>query len=514
MRRLIGLRGRVILFVSCLVVAIIAINAAITLRTEKKERENQLIEQGRLFAKLTATDVARTYGSLSWKPQGESKSDFDMQMSKFFSYYPDLTRLSIISESGIVLYDSQSGPEDGKNPKHTSDPEIMERLPLKEMDVRPLMGPDGQKYMDILAPVTETGGPQFLKVRYVISYQSLNKRLSGIRNEFLLLAGFFILAGVLAAAVFSAKLTGPILRLREGAGEIARGNLDHTVEVERKDEIGELGRSFNLMALSLREHRKSLEEANLSLLSANEELKLLQKELIRSERMAAVGELAAGLSHEIDNPIGVILGFAELLLEDMREDDPGREDLMRILDESKRCKRIVRGLLDFSRPPVLGVVPTSVADVLRRTVESAKAQRLFKKVDISLDLPDGAPEVMADPDRIKQVFMNLMLNAAQAMPDGGEIAVHMEHDAPGDAVKVSFEDTGPGIDPENLGKIFDPFFTTKRPGEGTGLGLAICVRLMEEHGGKVEAGSEPGKGSTFIVTLPVKGRLEANSKNP
>src|SRR5512143_787642 len=224
--------------------------------------------------------------------------------------------------------------------------------------------------------------------------------------------------------------------------------------------------------------------------------------------MAAVGQLAAGLSHEIDNPIGVILGFAELLLEDMPHDDPRREDLMTIVDESKRCKRIVRGLLDFSRPPALGVVPTDVADVVRRTVESARSQRLFRRVRLRLDLDDGAPEIIADPDRLKQVFMNLLLNAVQSMPEGGEIEVRSRYHEEDGRLTVAFRDNGPGILPEHMDKVFDPFFTTKRPGEGTGLGLAICVRLLEEQGGSVGVESEPGKGATFTVTLPISKGLE------
>ncbi|HLB25742.1 MAG TPA: ATP-binding protein [Nitrospirota bacterium] len=499
----VGLRGKVLLFVSCLIAAVIAINAVITLITERKEREMQLMEQGRLFARLTATDVVRSYGSLSWQG-GPARAEPAQQMARFFSYYPDLTRLSIISESGVVLYDS-ANPGFGQNPVHTDDPDLVKRLGIRGMDVRTSKDADGQKYMDILAPVDEAGGPQFLKVRYVISYRSLEERLSAIRMEFLLLACFSILAGILAATVLSAKLIRPVLKLRQGAGEIARGNLDYAVDISAKDEIGELGRSFNLMALSLKEHRKSLEEANKNLMAANEELKVLQKELIRSERMAAVGELAAGLSHEIDNPIGVILGFAELLLEDMPQDDPRREDVTTILEESKRCKRIVRGLLDFSRPPVLGVAPTDVNDVIRRTVEAAFSQRLFKKVKVKMDLAQGTPEVMADPDRLKQVFMNLMINAAQSMPEGGDVHVRSAYHPEEEAVKVSVKDSGPGIPADNIGRVFDPFFTTKKPGEGTGLGLAICVRLLEEQGGSIAALSEPGQGATFIVTLPIKG---------
>jgi len=509
--RSIGLRAKVGLFVGCLVVAIIAINAVITLRTERYERERQLLEQGKLFARLTVTDVARAYGSTPRVPGGSGEAGLSFRMERFFRDYPDLVRLTILSEGGRILYDSVSGgPEEGKV-VHTHDPELISRLSVSSMDVRESVGEGGERLMDILVPVGESG-PQFIKVRYLISYRSMEKRLADIRDEFLLLAGFFILAGIVVASVFSARLTSPVLKLKEGAGEIARGNLDHEVEASGSDEIAELGRSFNLMARSLKEHRLSLERANRNLISANEELQRLQKELIRSERMAAVGQLAAGLSHEIDNPIGIILGFAELMYEDFPEGDPRREDLATIIEESRRCKRIVRGLLDFSRPPALGVVPTDVNDVVSDTVQAAISQRMFKGITVELSLADSMPRIPADPDRLRQVFMNLLLNAAQAMPEGGRVDVLTDYDKNVSAVRVVLADNGPGIPPEDIDRVFEPFFTTKRPGEGTGLGLAICQRLLEEQGGTIGVESRQGEGARFTVTLPLgreRGRADA-----
>lgn len=499
----IGLRAKVALFVSCLIVAVITINAVITLRTERSEREHQLLEQGKLFARLTVTDVARAYGSLPMGMYGGYAGGLAGRMDKFFGYYPDLTRLMILASDGRVLYDS-GAVRGGGQVYHTDDAGLKKRLKLNVTDVRAIEAADGSRYMDILSPVSE-GGPQFIKVRYIISYSSMDKRLSSIRLEFILLAAFFIIAGILAAGVFSARLTSPILKLKDVAGEIARGNLEQAVDVSGADEISELGRSFNIMALSLKEHRRSLELANRNLIAANEELQHLQDELIRSERMAAVGQLAAGLSHEIDNPIGIILGFAELLAADMPDDDPRREDLLTIINESRRCKRIVRGLLDFSRPPVLGIIPTDINEVVTATAEAAGSQRLFKGVRIRTALEDGLPVLTADPDRLRQVFMNLLINAAQAMHGEGAIDVTTLYDADARAVRITFADTGPGVPPPDMDRVFEPFYTTKRPGEGTGLGLAICVRLLEEQGGSIDVSERPGGGARFVVSLPVEG---------
>jgi two-component system NtrC family sensor kinase len=143
--------------------------------------------------------------------------------------------------------------------------------------------------------------------------------------------------------------------------------------------------------------------------------------------------------------------------------------------------------------------------VIRRTVDAARSQRIFRTVEVALNLSPDIPEITADPDRLRQVFMNLLLNAVQAMPEGGKIVVSTEFDKDGGLIKATFRDTGTGIPREEQEKVFEPFFTTKRPGEGTGLGLAICARLLEEHGGTVEVSSEPGKGSLFTVTLPIAG---------
>jgi len=493
----IGLRAKVAVLVSCLLAAVIAINAFMTIHTERRELERQLREQGALFARLTSTDVVRTFGSIGVVPEVLEK-----RMSRFFEYYPDLVRLMIISESGRVLYDSAAHPVSEPTAPSTDDPELLRRMKLKGQDVREYTEPDGSIYMDILMPPANEG-PRFIKVRYIISYESLEKRLGDIRADFVKTAGVFIVLGILVAVVFSTKMTGPILRMKDGAVGIAAGNLDQSVEVSGTDELAELGRSFNMMARSLKQHRESLEKANRDLVEANDGLRRLQDELVRSERMAAVGQLAAGLSHEIDNPIGVILGFAEILHDELPEDDPRREDLATIIAESRRCKRIVRGLLDFSRPPSLGMSETDVNDLIRRTVETARAQRVFRDVELSVRTDVRTPVMTADGDRLRQVFMNLLLNAAQAMPDGGMLDISTVYDDAAGMVEVSFEDTGAGIKPSDMEHIFEPFFTTKRPGEGTGLGLAICRRLIEEQGGSISAHSEPGKGSVFTVTLRV-----------
>jgi two-component system, NtrC family, sensor kinase len=231
------------------------------------------------------------------------------------------------------------------------------------------------------------------------------------------------------------------------------------------------------------------------------ELQAAQQQLIQAEKLASIGRLAAGVAHEINNPIGVMLGFTQVLLRKTPEDSSLYKPLATMEREGLRCKEIVQGLLDFARQnkPRLGRV--CLNDVIEAAAElmphhtHSDLVRVVKKYDPSL------PPVLGDEYKLQQVFLNLLINAYQAMPDGGEL--HISSLAADGQVCATISDTGMGIPAEHLGRIFDPFFTTKDVGEGTGLGLSISYGLIEQHGGTIEVESGPGEGATFIVRLPV-----------
>lgn len=230
----------------------------------------------------------------------------------------------------------------------------------------------------------------------------------------------------------------------------------------------------------------------------------LQQELIQQEKMAAIGMLAGGVAHEINNPLGGILAFTQLLMRDFTAGDSVRNDLEEIERAALRCKKIVADLLDFSRmttgrekgPVALGGLLERVFGFLRRELSSHNI-RLETAID-----PQLAP-AQGDGNRLQQVFLNLLTNAVQAMHKGGLIAVTARNETEQDFVVVEVRDTGLGIKKENLYKIFDPFFTTKEPGQGTGLGLSITYRIVREHGGTITASSKEGEGTTFRVRLPM-----------
>lgn len=240
--------------------------------------------------------------------------------------------------------------------------------------------------------------------------------------------------------------------------------------------------------------------------------KNLEQQIIQTEKLATIGQLAAGIAHEIGTPLNIISGNAEFVLLDMKESDPGHQELITIIEQTRRMSTLMRQLLDFARPKVLSLQPTDINGVLTDVLNFTRVQ--FKKGDIEIGtrLEEGIPKVYGDPALLYQVFLNIVVNAFQAMTKGGTLMIRTGADGGKESHKrvvIEIADTGEGIRPENLQKIFTPFFTTKEPGKGTGLGLAVTRRIVEEHSGTIELKSELGKGTTFTIRFDA---FEQNKK--
>ncbi|MBS3919194.1 MAG: PAS domain S-box protein [Deltaproteobacteria bacterium] len=231
-------------------------------------------------------------------------------------------------------------------------------------------------------------------------------------------------------------------------------------------------------------------------------------QLVSSEKMASLGKLAAGIAHEINNPLGGILIYSSLMLEDLPEEDPKRGDLARIVQEAGRCKEIVKGLLEFARQTEPKREPTDINRAINDGLFFLVNQALFHNIRIVKELDPFLPFVRGNSGQLKQVFMNIIVNAAEAMHGNGTLTIRTSVSADRKTVWIGFTDTGEGIPEENLSRIFDPFFTTKDVGKGTGLGLATSFGIIEEHGGKISVNSKVGEGATFAIELPV--HLENN----
>ncbi len=227
----------------------------------------------------------------------------------------------------------------------------------------------------------------------------------------------------------------------------------------------------------------------------------MQARVAQAERLASVGMLAAGVAHEINNPLGGILALSSLAVEDMQPDDPARPNLEEVVRQTERCRDIVKGLLEFSRQSKAGTEMVDVNQVLDGTLGLIGGQATFFNVEIIKDRDPALPRITADRSQLQQVFTNLLVNAAQAMDERGTITLTTRYSASDGHVEVTVSDTGRGIPAEYIDRIFDPFFTTKESGKGTGLGLSIVYGIITQHGGTIAVRSRPG-GTTVTIRFP------------
>ena len=335
-------------------------------------------------------------------------------------------------------------------------------------------------------------------VRYVV-LSSVEKRLSSFERTRAMLFALSALGIVVSAAVvwfFVRRITHPLIELRDNAEAVGRGDFSRRIERFSNDECGELAQAFNRMTTSLQTSRAELERAM-------QQVRPTQEQLIQSEKLSAVGQFVAGVAHELNNPLTAVVGFSELL-QSMSSDEKMRVHLDRIAKSAHRCHKIVHSLLSFARQhaPERRLVELRV--VIEEVLEIMSYDLRTSNVTVVREFAPDLPQVMADPHQLQQVFVNILGNARQAMETfqrEGRIAVRTRR--VNGTVVIEFQDNGPGIKPGHLARIFDPFFTTKPVGKGTGLGLSLCYGIIQEHGGKIFARSEPGQGATFVIELPV-----------
>jgi two-component system NtrC family sensor kinase len=337
---------------------------------------------------------------------------------------------------------------------------------------------------------------------------------NGVISSFFAIAtlGFAL---VIAVTYWATQgLTRPIRQMVEATRSIAAGRFDHEVAATAGGEIGVLAQSFNGMQKSLREMHEDLEEAARTLedkvRARSEELVKMQARVAQSERLASIGQLAAGVAHEINNPLGGVLALTSLTLEDLPPDDPNRENLEEVVRQTRRCSEIVKHLLEFSRQHAVSAEEVDVNEVLEKTLALLERQSIFFNIAVEKRLAPDLPRIMADRSQLQQVLMNILMNAVQAMDERGTVTLTSRYDRERDRVELSIRDTGCGIPADKIDRIFDPFFTTNRTGQGTGLGLSIAYGIVEEHGGRIEVESTPGKGSLFTVYLPRADRGETS----
>lgn len=513
--RIFGLRGHIIGGIVILVVVATGIMGILSLK---------VIEQKVLYAKVRE---AEALGDLFRLKSGEKASAIK-DLAELTRKAGRIKDYEIVGKKGVLFF--KSGPGLGAGDKVDEGRLIIQKRGMTlrhsgRTTLNPLLG-------EFNAKITLSDGA---RVRFTLPLVGLREELRSIRRfifYFSLLSCVVIIA--FGVYVLSKTVVMPIRRLERTARAIAGGDLAVRADEGRAgvageggyDEIGSLARSFNLMAESVEEKVMSIERVNRDLLSA-------QERLIMSEKLATAGRFAAGIAHEIGNPLGAVQGYLEILIDGKMEDGEAAEILERMNKEMARINAIVTDFLDISRPSSADATPSDVNNVLEETVAIMKGHKGFEGVQIELKRDAGLPLAVIDSSKLKQVFMNLLLNSADAMEGSGRIRIetNLREGVPygviparrrtdiqrilstkdtGEVIEgapstkmvvISFIDNGPGISEEERKKIFDPFFTTKEPGKGTGLGLFISEGIVETYRGKINVMSKEGEGTTFEVVL-------------
>lgn len=370
-------------------------------------------------------------------------------------------------------------------------------------------------YITSYSPISDITG-NVIGILYVgileQPYRDLKKE---VIRTFLTITFIGVILVILISYYIAGSITKPLQNIVSVTRKVANGDMSHEVKVNPRDEMGYLATSFNKMIGRLKNAREELEKWGRMLEQKVEErtkeLQSAQDQILRSERLAALGRLAAGVAHEMNNPLTGILLFTQSLLKRTKDDPTIQEDLKVIEQEIIRCSRIVRSLLDFSRETKPKKVLTQINQVIESTLSLVENQADFHDICIMKELNPSIPTIPLDANQMQQVLMNIIINSADAMPGGGTLTIKSSLSSQDNFVEVKIADTGCGISKEVIDRIYDPFFTTKERKKGTGLGLAVSYGIIEKHQGFILVESEEGKGTTFTIRLPIH-PLENNQK--
>lgn len=344
------------------------------------------------------------------------------------------------------------------------------------------------------------------------SLQNIVAQAGSYRNNIIAFAIFLLFLTVVCLTWLTQHLViMPVDSLLLHARKVSKMELDSHVDLEAKDEMGELADAFNEMTVKLKNSRDEYLQLTGTLETKVQErtaeIADVHAQLVRSEKLASLGQLVAGIAHEINNPLSGILMYGTLFLNNNQLDPELREDAGIIVRETERCAEIVKRLLEFSRTSIPDKKHRSITEIMCNTLALVEHQASLNDIEIVRDYQPDLPEISVDPTQVEQVFINMLVNASQAMPEGGTLTISINYDHGQGWIRTSITDTGHGIAEEDLPKIFDPFFTTKGASEegigGTGLGLSVSYGIIQNHGGRINVKSVVGEGTTFTIDLPV-----------
>jgi signal transduction histidine kinase len=342
-------------------------------------------------------------------------------------------------------------------------------------------------YLTIGFPAAQTNTRINSAARMILLYMALD-------GVIIFFFGLFLL---------SRNVVRPVQRLSRDMQTLAGGVLPRVQTPKSGNEIDSLAETIKALYSELKQeqHNTALQLAEIQ--ATNRQLEQARDEILQSEKMASVGRLAAGVAHEIGNPAGIVSGYIHMLKEQDIHEEQRNDYLARMEREVERISETIRELLNFAQPSSSQLAPVQLNDIINECCSLFGYQRDMNKCTIEFEPAEALPTIYANERMLQQLMVNLMLNARDAMPDGGTVRITTGLHADGSKIELTIRDTGCGIKPEHLGLVFDPFFTTKAPGKGTGLGLSNAHRIVELHGGEISAASDPGAGATFTITFPI-----------
>ena len=493
----VSLTVSILAFLSCLLLMTWLLFSLLALRTAANDLFAQKGDHARM---LLATFVSQLPDAIPTYPEGMilSSSPAAIYAQKLAEETPFL-RLTLLDANAKVIYTVGRDGSDVYEPFAAAPTASRGSFLL----------PDGSAIVSVL-PVSRNGTVA-ARAGLVLSLSDEKERLQRSRQLFMAYFAIdFILLLGMGAFILSRIVVAPVSRLLAATARITGGHYGQRVRVSGSSELAQLAEAFNVMSETLLLKDRQVSAQVTALEQANGKLNQAREEALRSEKMASIGLLAAGMAHEIGTPLASIMGYAELLGAEHPEHDAVQDYTRRISEDCARIDRIVRGLLVYSRPRASIVEATDIRALVKESVELLAQQGAFKQIKVNTWFEGGLPAASVDPYQLQQVLVNLMLNSRDAMPQGGKLTVRGTADAgatlpgrPAGCVRIDVADNGNGIPEDHLKSIFEPFFTTKPPGKGTGLGLAIAARIMDGFGGRITVKSTPGRGSCFTLWLPV-----------
>jgi two-component system NtrC family sensor kinase len=520
---------KLILSLTILIVAISGVSGYLNFLTQKKQLVGTMI--------LGADQLSRSITGATWHAMLDDDRKAAYQIMRVIADKQGIDRIRMFNREGKLSFSTDAREHPGVTNLsnevcascHSQEP--VREKPGEDSRVRYATSPDGIKTINMVAPIynepscsnaschAHRASTKVLGIVDVaLRLDPVQRQTRAITLQTIVLTVLEVAIGAAFVILFTRRFVAtPIQQLIQGTQAVSAMELDRPIRITRRSqEIDELVDSFNRMRERLKLAVAELNEMQQTLESKVEErtrqLQVAQRKLIQSDRLATLGQLAASVAHEINNPVSGVLNLSMLLERLMAKGEypAGREVEFRkylslISIETARVGRIVSDLLAFSRRSKPQRAPADLNKLVRTTLGLADHKLKLISAEVVLDLQDNLPLVECDSSQIQQVILNLVLNGAQAMQPqgGGKLTIRTRMLTEGE-VELSVQDTGEGIAPENLSKIFDPFFTTKAEGKGVGLGLAVLYGIVKAHEGEVEVTSQRNEGTTFTVTLPIK----------